>query len=275
MSPPHPSTAAQVFPGGHAIPAIGQPSTSLRLHAPAPPLGLVLASTLPEASPATHSDAEGHVIAWMTLGAPSGASTLTGEPHVPLTGSVEVTMEPLASPATHRVVVGQEITSSGESSTLPSVQAFAPAVGLVECQLGPGAVDGHAQRRHRARHPGQRILAGDVGGVPGRRAAGGVGGGEHVAGGVGGDAQARRRARHRQQGAVGVDARPIATPRRRRRGWWSAARCRAGRRRRTALVEGQAIAVSPLPASMAAEDHPVCPMPGAVECSRLPLASTA
>ena len=63
----------------------------------------------PTLSPATHSDADGQVIVWTTLGAPSGASTVTGEPHVPLTGLVEVTIAPLASPATHSVVVGHEI----------------------------------------------------------------------------------------------------------------------------------------------------------------------
>src|SRR6185437_8264784 len=93
-TPPHPSTAAQMFPGGQAIPKIGHPSTSLRLHAPVPPLGSVLATTLPAESPATQSDADGQVSAWMTLGAPSGASTVTGEPQLPLTGLVEVTIDP-------------------------------------------------------------------------------------------------------------------------------------------------------------------------------------
>ena len=41
------------------------------------------------------------------------------------------------------------------------------------------------------------------------------------------------------------------------------------------VVEGQAIALRPLPELIVAADQPDCPMPGAVEVRRLPLASTA
>src|SRR5207245_8943518 len=80
---------------------------------------------------------EGYVSVLMALGTPPEESTDTGALQLLLAGLVEVTIPPLPSTATQRIVDGHDTASNCALSTSPSVQAGAPPVGSVECSSVP------------------------------------------------------------------------------------------------------------------------------------------
>ncbi len=175
---PSPSTATQSDADGHdksfgpissfdgAGPVMR--STAKGVHALAPPVGSVEATTSPEgpATP-THSVVDAQDTPWMCPTPPTFAVTVHA--CVPRVGSVEVRTLPVSSTATHSAAEGQDIlrrpwsAKSGSCSTVVDCQALTPPVGSVEVTTLPNTspathseVDGHDTL---VRPPGRRSTA--------------------------------------------------------------------------------------------------------------------
>ena len=208
--------------GGQAIPVIGQPSTLLGLHAPGPAVG-VGARQHVAGSVAGHAQrGRGACDGVDDVGdARRGRRRPPGRPRLPLAGLVEVTIEPLPSTATQRIVDGHDTALSCAFSTSPSVQAGAPPWGSVECNSVPLASTTTHSVVAGTGHAGQRVPVGDVGRRPRRGAAGRIGGREHGAARVGGDAQGPSTGRQREQRASPDPLRPTSTRSARRPDRWS------------------------------------------------------
>ena len=214
---------------------LGEPSTSLRLLRTRPAGGPGAASTLPEASPATHSVTPRTGTSPRRRGsAPRPVRRPT--PGISLPGALgrvrrgddgavamrrgswtgttprPAVRSPRCPPSTPRP------RPSGRSSAIRSRPSTA-----TNTAWSWGTWTPRAARPRRCSRP-------DLHGRPRRW----IGGREHGAGRVGGDAQGGRRAGHRQQRAVGVDRGRSATRPRRRRGWRSAGCSRPSPRPRTA-----------------------------------------
>src|SRR5436190_8927862 len=84
------------------------PATGVNDQPSAPPVGRVVAATLPSAAVATHSDAVGQA----TVPSPPGAIVSVADQAVaPAVGLVELIARPTSSVATHSEAVGHEMPS--------------------------------------------------------------------------------------------------------------------------------------------------------------------
>ena len=108
-------------------------STSIKLQAEDPPVGLVENKMFPELSAATHSPDDGQSIELIWF-VPSRVSFV----HAEVVGVVEYTIPPCPSVATHRPVVGHDIDERlGEAPSIKpgaELHAVAPPVGLVDAK---------------------------------------------------------------------------------------------------------------------------------------------
>ena len=119
------------------------PSTSVGVHEPAPPVRSVEVTAWPAWSTPTHRSAIGHDTATSNV-APSASVTVHAE--VPPLGAVDVTTSPVSSTATHNDDVGQDTASRLLApSTSATDQAGAPAGGVGRGHHVAGIVDRHAQ----------------------------------------------------------------------------------------------------------------------------------
>src|SRR6476660_1541962 len=127
--------ATQDSPSNWVTGMKGGGSTSLAVHAPAPPVGFVEVTTLPPVSPATHSAADTQDMLRRGL-VPSTFVTV----HVaaaPSPGSVDVRTFPALSPATHRVGETQETLRMPVVPSALLVAQLPLVVGSVEVRTVP------------------------------------------------------------------------------------------------------------------------------------------
>jgi hypothetical protein len=132
---PAPLPALQTSTLAHQITPTPPWPTEPFCHPDAPAVGVVLLSTLPAWSPATHSDDDGHETAQMRVVPSTSARVHAPAPPV---GSVEVRIPPDPSLATQNETEAHETPQMlSVPSTSTRVHAPAPPVGSVEVKIPP------------------------------------------------------------------------------------------------------------------------------------------